>query len=330
MTRLPLSIALGDYEHARDVVSGAVPIEGIEPYFSTLGIEEVTFRFMGHADFDVSELSFGNYCSLLSRPEPPAIAIPVFLSRVFRHGAFYVRADSGLNSIKQLAGKTIGLPQWSQTATIYARGLLSDMGIDLAGIHWVQAGLHQKGRKESATLNLPKGITIIAATKRSLTELLLSSEIDVIISARPPEFEFGGKTEIRRLLSDPRAAEMAYWKEKQVFPIMHLLVLNRASYGKNRWIARNIMHAFNLAKQRSVARLAERAVSYIPMAWGSEDYAQMNERMFTGQDPWPYGLSASRPTIETFLNYCYQQGITSRLFEPEEIFAPETLLEAKI
>ena len=123
---------------------------------------------------------------------------------------------------------------------------------------------------------------------------------------------------------------MAYWRDKQIFPIMHLLVLNRASYAKNRWIARNVMHAFNLAKQRSVARLAERAVSYIPMAWGSEDYARMNERMFTGQDPWPYGLSASRPTIEAFLHYCHQQGITSRLFEPEEIFAPETLLELKI
>ena len=44
-----------------------------------------------------------------------------------------------------------------------------------------------------------------------------------------------------------------------------------------------------------------------------------------GDDPWPYGLEPNRKTLAAFLRYHHEQGLSRRLFTPEELFASETL-----
>src|SRR6202035_3053404 len=98
-------------------------------------IEEITFRFTRSLEWDVSELSFGKYIALASRGDAPMIAIPVFPSRAHRHSALYVRADRGIASAKDLEGRTIGIPEWAQTAGIFVRGILAKQyGVDLTTI----------------------------------------------------------------------------------------------------------------------------------------------------------------------------------------------------
>ena len=330
MAKLPLSIALGEYDHTRDVVSGAVPIEGVEPRFLSLSIEEITTRYMRHREFDVCELSFGNYCTLLNAARPEAVAIPVFTSRVFRHSAIYVRGDSALRSIAELGGKRIGIPQWSQTATIYVRGLLPRHGVDLDGIDWFQAGVVEPGRAETASLALPPGIRLTERPDRSLTHMLIGGEIDAVISARPPDGLGDGPCQIRPLLADAYGQEVAFWKETGIFPIMHLLVLDRAVYESNRWIARSLLNAFTAAKQRSLHRLDSLKASYLPVGWGREQAAAANRLLFGSGEPWPYGLQANRRTIEAFLGYCREQGLLGRDMRAEDIFAPEALAETRV
>ena len=106
---------------------------------------------------------------------------------MFRHSAIYVRSDGAIRTPEDLAGKRVGVPQWSQTATIYVRGYLSaTVGIPLSSIMWVQAGVNDPGREEHAQLRLPPGISLRAVPDRSLSEMLLAGEIDAIISARVP------------------------------------------------------------------------------------------------------------------------------------------------
>ena len=42
------------------------------------------------------------------------------------------------------------------------------------------------------------------------------------------------------------------------------------------------------------------------------------------------GLEANRETLATFLRYHYEQGLSSRLVRPEELFAPEAIESAVI
>src|SRR5262249_53669597 len=150
-------------------------------------IEEITFRFTRSLEWDVSELSLGKYTAMTSQGNAPMVAIPVFPSRVHRHSAIYVRSDRGINTAKDLEGRTIGIPQWAQTAGIYVRGFLAEeYAVDLTSIRWLQAGVDDPGRNEKVTLNLPAGMRYQSRPDTSLSAMLESGEVDAVISARTP------------------------------------------------------------------------------------------------------------------------------------------------
>src|SRR5580698_8870255 len=156
---LNLTLAVCNYEHVRELTSGVIPVDGVTltPLVFP-SIEEITFRFTRTLEWHVSELSFGKYTSLTSQGNAPMVAIPVFPSRVHRHSAIYVRGDRGIKSAKDLEGRTIGIPEWAQTAGIYVRGFLAEeYGVDLASIRWLQAGVDEPGRNEKVALKLPAG-----------------------------------------------------------------------------------------------------------------------------------------------------------------------------
>lgn len=332
MSDIRLTLAIGDYDHTRDLAMGRVRPSGIDLTVLNLGVEEIFYRFHDRLEWEVSELSMGMYSSAASRGDARFIALPVFPSRVFRHSSFYVRAESKLRGLEDLAGKRIGLPQWSQTATIYARGLLSDtVGIPLTGIRWVQAGVNEAGRMEPATLKLPPGITIEAVRDRSLDDMLVAGDLDAVISARPPRSFVSGSGRIIRLVDNHQAAEERYFAETGIFPIMHTVVLRRDVYEANRWIARNLMTAFEQAKERSVARLMEASMTLFPLAW-SQDLARDKGMglLFRSGNYWPYGVAPNRRTLDAFLRYAFEQGVCHRQLAAEEIFAPEALAEIRV
>ena len=204
--RLHLTLATTDYDHVRDLINGVVRPEGIVLTAFTLPVEEVFFRFIKNREWDISEMSFGKFIGFASQGNSPFIGIPVFPSRVFRHSAFYVRADRGIASPKDLEGKTVGIPEWAQTAGIYARGFLAETaGVDLRKIKWVQAGMNEAGREEKVEFKLPKGIQYQQRRDTSISAMLLSGEIDAAISARVPDAFNSGGGKIVRLYPDYRA-----------------------------------------------------------------------------------------------------------------------------
>ena len=314
MMKLPLSLAINPYDHVRDLA-----VEGIELTTLELAIEEIFYRFTRHREWDASEMSFGKVISLMSAPRPEIICLPVFLSRVFRHSAIYVRP--GIAKPKDLEGKRVGVPEWAQTAGIYVRGMLQhEYGVDLARIQWFQAGVREAGRVEKVELKLPPGVKLEARPDRTLGEMLAKGELDAVISAR--------QVPGARLFEDYRAVEAEYWKKRRIFPIMHVLALRRDVYERDRWIAMNLYKAFEAAKNRSMARLAELGLSHVPVPWVPDHVGQWHA--LAGDDFWPYGIEPNRPTLEAFVQYGYEQGVATRRLKIEELFAPETLERAKI
>src|SRR5262245_20980072 len=137
----------------------------------------------------------------------------------------YVREGGRIVRPEQLKGARIGVPEWAQTAVIYARGYLAHQaGVPLDSVEWVQAGMSVHGRveKEKLKRTLPKGVRLRPEPARSLHDMLLSGDLDAVLSARPPQALGKG---IRRLFSDYERAEEAYFRETGVFPIMHVIVI---------------------------------------------------------------------------------------------------------
>lgn len=331
MTDLRLTLAMGDYDQVRDLALGRVRAPGIDLTVLNYDVEEIFFRFHDRLEWQVSELSMGMYTSALSRGDDRFIAIPVFPSRVFRHSAIYVRDGAGIETAADLAGKRVGCPQWSQTATIYVRGFLAEtVGVPLADIRWVQAGVNDPGRPEPSVLKLPAGIAIEEVPGKSLNDMLLAGEIDAIISARPPRGFTAGDSRIRRLFADSRAAEAEYFRATGVFPIMHTVAIRRDVYEADRWIARNLFVALQEAKNRSVARMLDLTAAHAPLPWLADTAREANALVFPDGDPWPYGIEGNRPTLEAFLRFAADQGTCHRPLSIDEIFAEEALAEIRV
>ena len=329
MSRLHLTLAISEYDHTRDVCSGAVAVDGVDLTHLSLPIEEMHFRFTRFREWDVSEMSLGKYISLLSQDDRSMVAIPVFPNRAFRHSAFYVRRESELTDPTQLMGKRVGVPEWAQTAGIYARGVLTHQyGVRLSTIEWWQAGVNEPGRIEKVELRLPDGVRIHPAPDQTLSAMLMSGGLDAVISAHPPEPFKHGDQGIVQLFPDVRAVEEAYWRTTGIYPIMHIIALRREIFERYRWVAMNLYKAFDEARRRSVHRISELTASRVPVPWLA-DYVERWRPLF-GPEYWPYGLEPNRTTLEAFCRYAFEQGVCHRQVAADELFPPEVLSAFRI
>lgn len=329
MPNVPVSLAIGPYDHVRDVLDGTVPVAGADLTVLRLPIEEIFFRFTFHREFDVSEMSFAKVVALASQDDRRIVPLPVFPSRVLRHSSIYVRSDSALTEPGQLAGRRVGVPEWAQTAAVYSRGMLAhDHGVDLASIHWHQAGVNEPGRVEKVKLRLPEGLALTVVKDRSLSQLLLDGDVDAVLSARPPAPFVAGDGRMRRLIADWRGAEEDYLRRTGIFPIMHVVAMRRDVHERHPWLAMNLYKAFDDAKRRSVERLSDITASFAPLPWTPSHLDAA--RSLLGADPWPYGVEPNRTTLDAFLRYAFEQGVCHRLLSVEELFPPEVATRYKV
>lgn len=330
--KLQLTMALSGYDHTSDLTSGRVGVEGVDLVCLRLPIEEIFFRFSHFQEWDVSEMSLAKYVARRSRGDTSLVAIPVFPSRAFRHSSIFVRAGT-LTDPRELAGRRVGIPEWAQTAGIYARALLMhDYGVPLRDVEWVQAGVNEPGRREKVDLDLPEGVTVRAEPDDCLDAMLLRGDVDAVISAHAPRsFELGAPRdpEVVRLIADHRRVEREYAARTGIFPIMHVVVIRGAVYERHPWVAANLLTAFSLAKRNSVARLAEPTASRVPLPWAADFLRDCAGLLFDGEY-WPYGVEPNRVTIEAFARYAFEQGVASRLMQPDELFAREVLSTFKV
>jgi 4,5-dihydroxyphthalate decarboxylase len=320
---IPITLAVNGYDHVRDLASGAVPVEGVDLTCLRLPVEEIFFRFTRHREWHASEMSLAKYASLRAAGDESLVAIPVFTSRAFRHSAIFVRPDGPVDDPRSLSGGRIGLPEWTQTATVYARGLLSrSYGVGLEDVEWIQAGTNEPGRIEGLPgFAPPPGVRLTPIADRTLNDLLVAGELSAVIAAHAPA-DFEARTgRIVRLFSNHRAVEEAYHRETGVFPIMHVVVLREDVHRAHPWLAMNLLTAFGEAKRRSLARALDSNAPLFPVPWAPAN-AERAVEVF-GPDFWPYGIEANRVTLTAFLEMAYDQRVCARLLTPEDLFPPE-------
>lgn len=323
MNELELTLAIHDYDHTRDLVSGLVPLAGIRLRPIQLEPPEINGRFSQHREWQVSEFGLGKYVAQRAAGDESVIAIPVFPARAFRQSCIYVRSDSGLHEPEGLAGGRIGIPEWAQTAVVYARGfLVHQHGLDLAAIEWHQAGVSQPGRVEKVRVQLPAGVVVTPRPDRTLERLLAEGEVDAIITAQPPDAFAERQPWIRRLFADPRAAEEAYFRATGVFPIMHAIAVRREVLDAYPWVAIELVKGFEAAKRRSLVRLRDAMAPRYPLAWAGD--AADKEAALFGADLYPYGIEDNRTTLDALLTFAHEQGVAARRLAVEDLFAPTT------
>ncbi len=328
MNPLTLSIACGDYDRTRPLIDGRVKIDGVSPICMTLSPEEMFFRAMRQSAFDVSELSFSSYLIKHARGDCPYIAIPVFLSRAFRHTALWARRDR-IARPQDLIGKRIGIPEYQLTANVWARALLlSEYGVHPRDIQWVRGGIDVPGRAEKIALDLPAEIRIEDETDRTISDLLAAGEIDGFIAPRPPSESARRNPNVRWLFDDPTAEAKAYFARTGIFPIMHVVGLRKSLAAAHPWLPAALFKAFNESKRIATEQLNDTSATKVMLPFVEEQLASAKALM--GEDYWSYGVANNTKTLEAFLEHHHAQALSARRLTVDEVFHPSTYESYKI
>src|SRR4249919_1448430 len=319
MSKLRLSFACGPYDRTQSLRDGSIQIEGVDLNYVNMQPAEIFWRQLQYQEFDASEMSLSNYTTLVASGKSPFIAIPIYPSRVFRHGYFFVNTGKGIKSGADLRGKRGGVPEYSMTAAVYMRGLLQhEYGVKPSEIEWVQGRADRLGRA------LPPDIKLTQAPAGTeLGDLLEKGEIDFMMTANNPLAFRRGSPNVRRLFPNYAEVEKDYYRRTKISPIMHTVVVRRDVHEANPWVALSMYKALCRAKEYAYQLLTDMGSPKVSSAWLQPLIEE--EKAIIGEDWFPYGIEPNRPSIEALLQYTYEHGLTDRRVKLEELFAPSTL-----
>lgn len=324
MSRLNLTIATGDYDRTRPISDGRVNIEGVEPNHLFFSPEEMFYRAFRFQSFDVCELSFSSYCVGAANPDFPYIAIPVFLSRSFRHSAIFTRTDSHITKPSDLLGKTLGVTEYQLTANVWVRGILENYyGVPQTKIKWIRGGLYDPKRPEKIKVKLPEALDYRNAPEgTTLNELMESGKIDGLIGPRPPR-GFYSNTKYSRLFPNTFEAVADYYRNTQIFPIMHVLGIKKEVVSQHPWLPASLYKAFEEARKIALEAILDTSASKMTLPLLDEQIDYVRKEL--GPELWTYGFAENKHVIETFLDYHFEQRLSERRLIAEELFHPSSM-----
>jgi len=329
LAKLQLSIAMGDYDRTRALLDGNIQIDGVNPVYMTLSPEEIFFRAFRNKEFDITEMSFSSYLVKASQGQSDYVAIPVFLSRAFRHTSIYVRTDI-VKRPQDLKGKRIGIPEYQLTAIVWARALLEDSyGVTPSDMTWIRGGIDEPGRPEKIKLKLPECIKLENAPEgQTISAMLDRGEIEGFIAPRPPSGPAAANPNVGWLFPDPTAAAKDYFSQTGIFPIMHVVGIRKTLVEQHPWLAYAVYKAFEESKLFAQRRLADTSATKVTLPFVEEQLKAAKALM--GEDYWSYGVGQNLNTLEAFVRHHHGQGLSSRLMSVDEIFHPATYETVKI
>lgn len=331
MSDLKLKIAFWNYDRTHALTDGTVKIDGVDASFTSARIvSEIFERMIRQREFDVSELGLTYYLRTLDFDDPPFIAIPIFPNRCFRHSAIYINRSSGIQKPQDLVGKTVGeFAVYGHDAGVWPKGILSDeYGVTpnqcrwvIGGLDWPMAPIDFIPRPHPANIDVT-----LAPEGKELGGMLEAGEIDALISADVPKCVLNNSPRVARLFPDYESVERDYYQRTGIFPIMHTVVVRKELIAQHPGLAQAIYRGFCDAKDVAIEQYKAGLIfnnMNIMIPWLSQ---LLNEdRRLLGDDWWMYGVEANRKTIDTFLRYHLEQGLSKRRLTCEDVFVPELL-----
>lgn len=329
MENLTLSIALSDNERTRPIAQGRFQPQGVRLIPTVVHPSEMFWRQLKFGDFDISEMSLSSLFIATARGDRTWIALPIYTSRNFFHTGILVRADRGIDHPQDLRGRRVGVPEYQQTAALWARGILEhEFGVPARDIEWHMERGPDKSHGGATGFRPPAGVRLNQIPpSTNIGEMLVSGELDatlLYINNRNlvdrSTIDLSAHELIKPLFRDPQAEMHRFYAKTGLYPINHTVVIRRSLLEQHPWLALNVYHAFVGAKQE-----VERETALTLQAYFDTGLIDPANRQVLKSDPKAYGMKASRKVVEMISQFVHEQGLTERRVAVDEVFAPSTL-----
>jgi 4,5-dihydroxyphthalate decarboxylase len=307
-----IKLALGSYDRHGPLLEGALTHPLFEFEFLEVDPREGRHeRFLQDFEFDACELSFSSYVVAVDQ-SVPVHAVPIFPRRLFSQSQMYKNQKSGINSPKDLAGKRIGLSSYQNTLGVRAKGDLAHFyGVPWKSVTWVAAG------EDVVKVELPQDVRLERAKDMAAMEKeFVNGTVHALFVSRLPRPFLDGNPSVSRFFSDPALEEERYLREEGYFPIMHVLAFTRAAAERYPEVPLALFELFEKARRKALQRWND--PNWSMLLWGRRELER--QRRVCASDPWENGLENNRKNIERFALYSYEQGLSRRKWQPEELF----------
>jgi 4,5-dihydroxyphthalate decarboxylase len=322
---LQLSIGITNNPRTWPILDGTVKPEGIDLIPTILHPSELFWRQLHFAEFAVSEMSCSSFMIVTGQDDTRFVGLPIFTTRRFYHTAILVRRASRIETPADLKGKRVGVPEYQQTAALWARGVLQhEFGVHPQEIEFWMERTPDKSHGGATGFSPPPGVTVnqIPAEK-SMGSMLLAGELDAALHylsgnnlVDRSRADIIGHPDFKYLFADPAAEGARYYRKTGIFPINHQAVVRRDIYEKEPWVAQNILKAFVAANDIANARRQQHVEYHLAAGLMSGD---AKTPLVT------HGVKANRRVIETIAQYSLEQGLTQRPIKVDELYAPNVL-----
>ncbi len=317
MAKLPITLAIDKYDYLRPLMDGTIEPEGID-----LRIIEVPAgirheRMFRYEEYDACEFAFGGHILAASRGQLLGRAIPVFPRRMFAHKFWAVRTDRGINSPRDLEGKRVGILSFENTLQIPVRSSLQHQYcLSKEAVHWLCLHRGPVGidHVEGAHLDIIGG-------RSGLEELLLAGQLDAMVIPYIIGSIIRGDSRVRPLFADAKSEERQYFQATGHFPIMHDVLLKQSALDRDPWVAQSLIDAFKRSRRHHFDWMEQ--PPNMSFAWARE--LLLEERKFFGPTQWEDGFDTNRKQLDLMCRYAYEQGMTTHVVDPKELFVPTTL-----
>lgn len=325
MSDMTLSLACLPTDRSRAVLEGRIHIPGvsIRPMPGTPG--EIFVKALKEQAFDITEMSMASHIMETARGTATYVGVPIFLSRLFRHSAIYVRSDRGIDRPEDLKGRRVGVPEFPQTAGMWVRGILRDEhGVGVRDVSWRIGGQDVARASRRSDVVLPAGLDVAAIPDgETLNGLLAKGELDAIISPHPPPYYGDAGVPVRRLFEDYAAREADYHTRTGFFPIMHCVAIRKSLAAAHPELPLKVFRAFVDARNLAMQDLEHIDVLRVSLPFLHKAMAEM--RALMGADLWPYGFARNQKELAAMTRYAHEDGLTASALDPAALFHPSTL-----
>jgi 4,5-dihydroxyphthalate decarboxylase len=323
--KLQLSLAIAANPRSWPILDGRAAPDGIDLVPTPLHPSEMFWRQLRFGDFDVCEMSMSSLMMATSRGDERWVGLPVFTTRHFFHTGVLVRRDAKIDQPADLKGKRVGVPEYQQTAALWARGVLQhEFGVAPRDMEFWMERVPSHSHGGATGFKPPPGVTVHQIPReKNIGAMMLSGELDAALHyivdpnlVDRSTADLWHHPEIKPLFPDRVAEGVRYYRKTGLYPINHGMVVKRTLAEQHPWIVLNLLKAFDRANAIANRERMQHVDYYLETGLLPADAKTALATPLV-----QHGIRANRQILETAAQYSHEQGLTPRLMKLDELFA---------